>query len=217
MLVPIAPGVTSALGLLLAELRHDYVRTVLRRGDDIPPAEIGSAFAAMEVEALGRMRREGVEQGDVALVRTADMRYLGQGYELDVVMASGEIDDRAVSAAYERFHQAHVRTYGYANRHDPIELVNLRVTATSGTARPELPASPVNGRPNPPDAVDATRQVFFRDEFVPAAVYDRALLGPGDTIDGPAVIEQLDSTTLVWPGGGARVDEFGNLLLEADA
>ena len=217
VLVPIAPGVTSALGLLLAELRHDYVRTVLRRGDDIPPAEIGSAFAAMEVEALGRMRREGVEQGDVALVRTADMRYLGQGYELDVVMASGEIDDRAVSAAYERFHQAHVRTYGYANRHDPIELVNLRVTATSGTARPELPSSPANGRPNPPDAVDAVRQVFFRDEFVPAAVYDRALLGPGDTIDGPAVIEQLDSTTLVWPGGAARVDEFGNLLLEADA
>ena len=216
VLVPIAPGVTSALGLLLAELRHDYVRTVLRRGDEIPPAEMGAAFAEMESEALDRMRREGVERGDVALVRTADMRYLGQGYELDVVMASEEIDDGAVAAAYERFHEAHVRTYGYANRHDPIELVNLRVTATSGTTRPEMPSSPANGRPNPSDAMDATRRVFFRDEFVPTAVYDRALLRPGDAIDGPAVVEQLDSTTLVWPGGSARVDEFGNLLLEAD-
>ncbi len=215
VLVPIAPGVTSALGLLLAELRHDYVRTVLRRGDEIPPAEMGAAFAAMEAEALDRMRREGVEPGDAALLRTADMRYLGQGYELDVVMAAGDIDEAELAAAYERFHEAHVRTYGYANRHDPIELVNLRVTATSGTARPELPASPVDGRPNPPAALDATRQVFFRDGFVPTAVYDRALLRPGDTMDGPAVIEQLDSTTLVWPGGSARVDEFGNLLLEA--
>ena len=217
VLVPIAPGVTSSLGLLLAELRHDYVRTVLRRGDDMDPAEIGSAFAAMEAEALDRMRREGVEQGDVTLVRTADMRYLGQGYELDVVMASGEIDAGEVAAAYERFHEAHVRTYGYANRQDPIELVNLRVTATSGTAQPELPSSPANGQPNPPAALDGTRQVYFRDGFVAAAIYDRALLGPGDSVDGPAVIEQLDSTTLVWPGGSARVDELGNLLLEADA
>ena len=215
VLVPIAPGVTSALGLLLAELRHDYVRTVLRRGDEIPPAEMGAAFAEMESEALDRMRREGVEPGDVALVRTADMRYLGQGYELEVVMASGEIDGAELAAAYERFHEAHVRTYGYANRHDPIELVNLRVTATSGTARPEMPPSPVDGRPDPSDARDAVRPVFFRDEFVPTAVYDRALLRPGDTLDGPAVVEQLDSTTLVWPGGSARVDEFGNLLLEA--
>ena len=71
VLVPIAPGVTSSLGLLLAELRHDYVRTVLRRGDEIPPAEMGAAFVSMEVEALDRMRREGVDQGDVTLVRTA--------------------------------------------------------------------------------------------------------------------------------------------------
>ena len=89
------------------------------------------------------------------------------------------------------------------------------MTATSGTARPELPSRAANGRPNPPDALDAARQVFFRDGFVPTAVYDRALLRPGDTIDGPAVIEQLDSTTLVWPDSHARVDELGNLLLEA--
>ena len=89
------------------------------------------------------------------------------------------------------------------------------MTATSGTARPELPSAPANGRPNPPDALGATRQVFFRDGFVATAIYDRALLSPGDRVDGPAVIEQLDSTTLVWPDGSARVDEVGNLLLEA--
>jgi N-methylhydantoinase A len=214
VLVPIAPGLTSSLGLLLAERRHDYVRTLLRRGDEIAPAEIGSVFATMETEALGQMRREGVESRDVTLVRTADMRYRGQGFELDVVVASGELSDNDLSAAYERFHEAHTRAYGYANK-DPIELVNLRVTATSGSARPELPSKPLDGSPNPPDALDGRRPVFFRDRFVSTPIYDRRRLDPGDSIDGPAVVEQLDSTTLVWPKGTVRVDKLGNLLLEA--
>ena len=214
VLVPIAPGVTSALGLLMADLRHDYVRTTLSRGDEVDPGRLHGLYKEMEAEAIAQMRREGVDGDGVSLVRLADIRYLGQGYELEVPVAAGRLTGAQVDEAFQRFHDAHKRLYGYASPDNPTQLVNLRLTALTSLARPTLAPADLDGASDPARAQRERREVFFENEPLDTWVYDRSDLKPGDTIAGPAVVEQLDSTTVVWPGQTAAVDAYGNLILE---
>jgi N-methylhydantoinase A len=214
VMVPIAPGVTSALGLLMADLRHDYVRTTLSRREQVDAARLSSLYAEMEAEALDQMRREGVAGDGVSLVRLADIRYVGQGFELEVPVAGGSLTDAQVDEAFERFHDAHRRSFGYASPQNPTELVNLRLTALAGLTRPTLEAASVDGATEPEGALRGRRPVYFAGRPAPTSVYDRSLLRPGDAFTGPAIVEQLDSTTVVWPGQPARVDAYGNLMLE---
>ena len=213
VLVPIAPGVTSALGLLMADLRDDLVRTILRPSDELEVSELNARFAEMEAEAAATMEREGVAQDDVVLVRVADVRYLGQGFELEAPVGAGDLDDDDLTQVYERFHEAHTQLYGYAQRDSRMEIVNLRLTALARMPRPRLEASP-NGRRTGGVAESSTRAVYFHGAPVDTRIYDRAKLAPGDVVQGPAVIEQLDSTTLVWPDQTASVDGYRNLVLE---
>ena len=214
VLVPIAPGVTSALGLLMADLRHDLVRTVLYGSDGVASADLNARYREMAAEAVAQMRREGVESEDVRLVRVADVRYLGQGYELEVPVSSGALDDAQVDQVLQRFHDAHRRVYGYATLDRPMEIVNLRLTALATLPQPTLEAAPLDGTADPQRAVREHRQAYFHNEPLSTAVYDRAKLQAGDVISGPAIVEQLDSTTVVWPGQTASVDPYGNLVLE---
>ena len=213
-LVPIAPGVTSALGLLMADVRHDYVRTVLRPANESDPGEMGRRYAQIEAEANDQIRREGLGNDGVSLVRLADMRYLGQGFELEVPVAGGPLGPLHLSQMVERFHEAHRRRYGYSNPENPVEIVNLRLTALAGLSRPVLPSGAVDGEADPPSALKGRREVYFHRQFVSTAIYDRARLRPGDAFAGPAVVEQLDSTTVVWPGQRARMDAGRNLILD---
>ena len=214
VLVPIAPGVTSAVGLLMADLRHDYVRTVLQRGDKLAAGELSALYAEMEAEALAQMRMEGVDDEGVSLVRLADVRYLGQGYEFEVPVDSGELGSGEVAAVFDRFHEAHKRLYGYAIPENPLEVVNLRLVALAKTEGPRMQPASLNGATDPPGAMVGHRDVFFKGRPVPTHIYDRSRLTPGDVITGPAVVEQLDSTTVVWPGQSARADAYSNLVLE---
>ena len=214
VLVPVAPGVTSALGLLMADLRHDFVRTVLLLGDGLTHEELGARFTEMEGEALERMRQEGVEAGDVTLVRLSDIRYAGQGYELEVPVPAGTLDEAEMQALSDRFHEAHRQMYGYATRDRPIEAVTLRVTALTTLPRPSLIPAELNGRQDPDAAREPDRDVYFRGRSVPTPIYHRPLLRPGDVVNGPAIIEQEDSTTVVWEGQTSTVDAYSNLLLE---
>ena len=215
VLVPIAPGVTSALGLLMADLRHDRVRTVLRRSEDLDSAELGALYQEMERDALEEMRGEGLGPESVTLVRTADVRYLGQGYELQIPVSAGLLAASDVADVYRRFHEAHRRAYGYASSDSPLEVVNLRVTSVAGLPRPTLEAAPMEGNSvTPKRALKGRRQVTFDNASLATLVYDRPMLTPGSVITGPAIVEQLDSTTVVWPAQRARVDAYGNLILE---
>ena len=214
VLVPIAPGVTSAVGLLMADLRHDYVRTVLQRGEKLVPGELSALYTEMEAEALAQIRTEGVGDERASLVRLADVRYLGQGYEFEVPVDGGELGPEELAAVFDRFHEAHRRLYGYAIPENPLEVVNLRLVALAKTERPKLRPASLNGATDPPGAMVGQRDVFFKGRPVPTHIYDRSRLTPGDVITGPAVVEQLDSTTVVWPGQSARADEYRNLLLE---
>lgn len=214
VLVPIAPGVTSALGLLMADTRYDYVRTVLCPESELIARKLGKRYAEMETEALFQMQGEGLKRDRVNFIRLADVRYRGQGYELEIPVASGKLAGPQVDEVVERFHQVHTRRYGYASPENPVEVVNLRLTALARLPQPRLDSLPLNGAANPPCALKGHRQTYFHKQFISTAVYDRSLLKPGDLISGPAIVEQLDSTTVVWPAQHARVDTYRNLILD---
>ena len=217
VLVPIAPGVTSAMGLLMADLRHDFVRTVIRAGADLTPEELGARFGDMETEALERMGQEGVEADDVTLIRLADIRYAGQGYEIEVPVPSGHLGDGEMQLVVERFHEGHRQMYGYATLDRPIEAVNLRITALTTLPQPELVPAELDGREDPERAKEGERQVYFHGKSVSTPIYHRPLLRPGDLVHGPAIIEQEDSTTVVWDGQTSTVDAYSNLIVERTA
>ncbi len=213
VLVPIAPGVTSALGLLMADLRHDFAQTVLKPGTELSPDEITSWYQQLESEAMAQMAREGVAANDVTLIRTADARYVGQGYELEVPATSEKFTQKHLEDVLEKFHDAHVRSYGYASRDNAVEIVNLRVTALATMPRPDLGGALAVAESDSSRAVIGERKVHFRNEPLSTKIYDRSKLQPGDTFEGPAIIEQLDSTTVVRADQTAVVDEYLNVLL----
>jgi N-methylhydantoinase A len=201
VLVPRSPGIFSATGLLVTDLKRDASLTLLRRLDALDPAEAESAFARLEAEGAAELEREGTSRDEIEFVRQVDLRYVGQSYELTIPYGDGMLD---------RFHAEHDRVYGFAAPGEPAELVNLRLTTVGRIAKPAL----VEIAPGGAEPADR-REVYFAEEegFVDTPIYDRYGLGAGAMIEGPAVVEELDSTTLVHPGYRGRVDVYGNLLV----
>jgi N-methylhydantoinase A len=216
ILVPRSPGVLSTVGLLNADVRNDYVRTRVWEGPDLPVEEIRAAYAELSAEAEAALGR-GAARAGATVERSADLRYHGQGFELTVEVPEADLDAAAVGALRERFHAAHERLYGYALRNAPVELVNLRVTAT--VPLPKAQSATVEAHEG---SVDATRigerRVYFgRGSETPGWTmtprYDRARLGAGAVVVGPGILEQVDSTTVLGPGQQATVDRFGNAIV----
>jgi N-methylhydantoinase A len=207
VLVPRDPGNLSAFGLLATDLRTDHVQTLVRRHDQLRLDELGGAFARLETDALAALARQGHEQG--ACVRSADLRYFGQAFEIHVPAPDGPVDAAFVQAVEARFHDAHERSYGYCYRDDPgqvVEWVNLRVTGVGAMARPALRPISADG-----DPLTGRRAVFFGDRRHDTPVYARERLA--GEIEGPAVIEEFGSTLPIHPGFTARVDELGNVVV----
>ncbi|BBG04566.1 MULTISPECIES: hydantoinase/oxoprolinase family protein [Pseudonocardia] len=208
VIVPPNPGVTSALGCLLVDIRHDLSAMFGGRTDEIDAADLEDAFAGLESEATARMHAEGVADADVVLQRTVSMRYLGQWRSLQVDCGR---DGDALGEAVARFHEQHEREHAFRRDDTPVEIYQLGLTAIGTTPKPSFPPHPVaTGEPEP----DRRRPVHFAGSgWVDTAVYDRDGLRTGHTLDGPAVVEQLDSTTLVPPGSRAEVDEWLNIRI----
>ncbi len=197
VIVPPAPGVLSALGLLLAPPRHEASRTVVAAADD----DLGDVWDDLEEAARSELRAQGVTEVS-AVTRIADGRYMGQSHELRLRLDPG--DDPA-----ERFHDAHTSAYGYAMRDEPVEVVTLRVVAEGTSFLDAPPAVWDLGEPGTP----GERRIGIDGETVAARVAHRADLTPGDTVTGPALIEQSDTTTLIAPGDTGEVDEAHNIVI----
>ncbi len=206
VLVPTSPGIFSATGLLSTDLKRDYTAAMLRRVDALEPAEAEAAFARMEAEGRDALAREGLAAEEVSFVRQIEMRYVGQSYELTV-----PADD--LDAAVGGFHAAHDRAYGFSAEQEPVEVVNLRLTAVGRIAKPQL----ARLEPGKPPAERARRPVYFAEsgDFLDCPVYDRYALGAGAELAGPAIVEEFDSTIVVHPGYRARIDDYGNLFIHA--
>jgi N-methylhydantoinase A len=215
VIVPPMPGLTSALGLLLADLRRDYVRSRLRRLDQVEAAEINSIFAELREQALREITADGFPESQVRLSYAMDLRYLRQGYELTVpVGTTGKFVPADIQAVRRRFDDYHEELFGHTNRTEPVEAVNYRARADVVVPKATLKRYRKTRR-SPEAARTGQRQVCFdsRAGMISCPIYDRSLLGPGHTIPGPAIVEQFDSTTVVYPGQTAQVDNYQNLVL----
>lgn len=206
VVVPPNPGVTSALGCLLVDIRHDLSAMFGRMSSDTDDDALDEAFAELEAEAAARMRAEGVSDDHVVLQRTASMRYGGQWRSLQVDCGSGP---GVLAELVARFHEQHEQEYAYHQDGAPIEIYQLGLTAIGTTPKPEFAAA--DATPKEPPAPRETRPVYVDGDWRDTPVFDREHLPAGTRIEGPAVIDQLDSTTFVPPRSTASVDEWLNI------
>ena len=208
-LVPLAPGVTSAVGLMMSNLREDHVATHISLLDDLDAGRLEKMLAEVETETASRLKTEIDSAGVSCRRRTLAVRYLGQSHDVPIPLASGTPVIEQIAAD---FHQAHERMYGFSRSDQQLELVSLWVTIELDIQPLVLPRGRVNsGQPEP----ITTRSVIFHGEPHHTPVYDRDDLGIGSQVVGPAIVEQADSTTVIWPGQSAAVDDFGQILLGA--
>jgi N-methylhydantoinase A len=216
VLVPPNPGIASAVGMLMTDLRHEFVTTRRMRLDALTPATLEALFEEFLKEGSARLDRDGVPPGDRRMLRSVDLRYHGQSFELPIAVPGGALSTADVARLRAEFDAAHERAYGYAAPEDAVELVNVRLAAIGVTPRPRRAPLPSGGR-EPVAALKGTREVWFADGWRKTAVFDRTKLLGGNVVAGPAIVEEPDASTLVHPGWAATVDEHGNLLLRATA
>ncbi|WP_026198005.1 hydantoinase/oxoprolinase family protein [Sciscionella marina] len=210
VVVPSHPGITSAQGCLLVDIRHDLSVMFQSEAATTDLDRLEAEFGALEADAVERLRYEGVAASDMRLERSISMRYAGQWRSLTVPVGSGV---GALDAAVERFHEEHEREYSFRRDDTPVELYQLLLCATGTTPKPRFPRSEVTEQQPPEPRM--YRSTYFEENGsrVRTPVYDRAELRAGTRILGPAVIEQLDSTTVVPPGTPATIDEWLNIRI----
>lgn len=212
LLIPPSPGTVCAWGLLVADTRADYVQTRTMLASQADLAEIDAIFAHLEAQAMSWLEGENVPPGQRHCERHIDMRYSKQNYELSVPARPGPWQDASQVELLQRFHTQHQQTYGYAATEEPVQLVTFRVTAIGLTRRPQIkPAGTRRGTLQPL----RERQVYFQETggFVACPIFARTDLAVGDRLQGPAIIEQMDATTVMHPGHYADVDDYGNLII----
>jgi N-methylhydantoinase A len=208
VLVPPNPGMFSALGLLTADLFHDYSRPVLSDAAEVDAENIEVLFKEMLVEGRATLDSEDVPRTLQRYKRTLDMRYRGQGFELNIE-TDAPFTPESISKAVRGFHAKHTEVYGYAEEDEPVEVVNAKLRVIGLLESPRLKTRELCGVSDPREI----RRVYFEtdDRWHDVGVYDRDSLGAEAV--GPAVIEQYDSTTVIYPGWSFKPDKLGNLIL----
>jgi N-methylhydantoinase A len=214
VLVPPYPGITSAMGLLTTDLKYDAIRTQFTLSSELDLAKVNADFEGLEESVRSQLRSDGVPEARIKVVRAADCRYVGQGYELRVPVAAGRLDQGRMAKVWSAFHRLHATEYGHAFPDSPIELVAIRLVGVGAMPKIGPMRQEAGGSGG---AALGRRDVFFRVNgelrAFPTTYYDRARLAPGASFGGPAVIFQVDSTTVVPPGWSVRNEPGGNLLL----
>ncbi|HUF91664.1 MAG TPA: hydantoinase/oxoprolinase family protein [Candidatus Limnocylindria bacterium] len=211
VILPAAAGVTAAIGLLAAEVRFDVARTYVRRLDAVDPAHASAMYDDMAAQATAVVRESAVT-GAITVQRTADGRYVGQGYELTVPVPPGPLDAAALARVRAAFDEIYAARYGYASPAEPVEIVTWKLSAIGGAPRVTLSKAGVG------DATGGRRErrrAYFPEThgYVDCPVFDRYALAAGMHIAGPAIVEERESTSVLPPGVLATVDEYANLIV----
>jgi N-methylhydantoinase A/oxoprolinase/acetone carboxylase beta subunit len=216
VIVPPYPGVTAALGLLVTDSVYEYVTTTYQKMSQLNAAELQARFEELEAQAREQLERDGIPPDKRLIQRVADCRYLGQGYELRVEADSGAVDADWAATLATKFHDAHEREYSRRFEESDIEIPNIRVRGI-GLIEPLQMREVQRAGESPAAALRHEREAWFRVEGelreLPTKFYDRALLVAGNRVDGPAVINQYDTTTVIPPGLTAEIDRFGNIVI----
>jgi len=214
VIVPVASSVFSAWGMLMTDLRHDYIQTYIRRINELNPIELNKEWNSIEVQALKQYQEEGVSEEKVLFTRFADIRYLGQEHTVKVPVPNGEWSDETLKEVVKRFGDLHEQHYTFKLEGTPAEIVNLHLTAFGKVLKPKMKKiNSINS--NIQEAYKETRPVYFEEEgWVETKVYSRSLFGKGMEVSGPAIVEEQSASTVIYPGQSLTVDEYGNLIIE---
>lgn len=214
VIVPPHPGITSALGLLIADLKYDVIHTQFQVSTSADISRFNGEFEDMQATLTARLTEDGLTAADVRFERAGDLRYLGQGYELRIPIDLGEVTEDSLNTVWQRFHDSHAAEYGHAFEQSPIEVVNLRMTAIGASPAVDVPS--YNGG-NLEAAHIRTRDAVFRVEgklqTFETQVYRRDALPLGTPVKGPAILLQKDSTTVVPPNATATPHETGSVII----
>ncbi len=214
VLIPVATAVFSAWGMLMTDLRHDLIQTNIRRTDEVSIEELDGIWGDMEKQAVEYFQREKMDAEDMVFTRYADMRYLGQEHTVKVPVPAGKMDASVIRDVEQRFHSLHEHNYTFRLDDSLIEFVNFHLTTFGTVKKPEF-GRLENRNSDPSAAIKGYRDVDFDEEgWQRSAIYGRDLLGAGAVFDGPAVIEEPASSTVVFPGQTVTVDDYGNLIIE---
>jgi N-methylhydantoinase A len=212
VLVPTNPGVLCALGFLEADFRNEFVQTYIRSTVGLNPAEIWSRFDELEAKAQEWLKEQEVSEADASISFSLDLRYEQQGFEVAVPVSAADVHAKGdIAQTLADFHDIHERLYG-VRFHVPVELVALRVVARGATP-PVEEVHLVSSGSDVKDAIIETRPAYFDGKWVDTHHYDRAKLGVGARVEGPAIIRQYDTTTVLLPAHYAEIDKHGNILI----
>lgn len=209
VIVPLYPGVYSAIGLIMSDVKHDYIQSKMSPIDALSPADVNAMFARLEALASEEQRDDGFAPEAVEIQRALDMRYAGQGYEITMPCGDAGQD---LGVLRRRFDEQHKTMFGHNAPEEPVEIVSYRVRGIGRVPPVEMPRFKPTGA-TLADALRETRRARFDGKPVECPVYQRERLDVGLTVAGPAILDQFDCTTVICPGQIARVDEWKNLIV----
>lgn len=215
VIVPPYPGITSAMGLLTTDLKYDSIRTQFQISGSVDLSKLNSDCREMEQQLKEQLAADHIPEAGVNFERVGDLRYVGQGYELKVRFPLGEITQEALADVWRRFHESHAKEYGHAFEQSPVEIVNLRVTAIGHMPKLSELRPPESGSLEEAHVRDASCSFRLNgslDAF-DTPIYRRDRLPQGTVMNGPAIIVQKDSTTVIPPTASASIDGRGNIVI----
>lgn len=215
--VPSNPGALSAVGMLATDFRHDHARTYVQAIDDLDLSEVNAIYQTLERQTAADLEAESITHERLTLMRSADVRYVGQEYHINLPISAEPLKESDRHALVRQFNDAHEKLYSYSTPETPVQLVNLRVAGLGFIAKPQFPTySP--GTDDARQAIKTRRPVYFKEGggFVQTPIYAIDRLRPRNQISGPGIIEDPNSTIVVLPGQTARIDAFRNVFVEEE-
>lgn len=214
VVVPRHPGITSAAGLVVADIVHNFVQTSVTEWSQMSPQILRQGLDALEQRAAVVLEADGIPAAQRQYAHSLDIKYVGQGYTLSIPVSGRDATQDTIGGIAERFHARHELLYGFRADEEPVEIINLRLRATGVLDKPSRRPKPQDSR-DPSAARCGERPAWAEPDQAMRtfAVYDREHLHPGHVLRGPAIVEQSDSTTLIPPGWLGTVDRFDNLIL----
>ncbi len=215
VVIPMLPGNFSAFGLLITDTRHDYWRTFKASVDELDPKKLAKEFLILEKKAIRQMKADGVSEKESRILWTADMRYQGQSYELNIPIKRGaKLTTKDMDRVVRDFSKLHQEVYQYSSPDEAVEIVNIRVRAIGKSPKIKLPRMKKSSR-DAKRALKGKREVFFDETgFRSTNIYDRSLLRHGNVLRGPCIVEERMSTSVLIPGSVGEIDAYGNIVVK---
>jgi N-methylhydantoinase A len=210
VIVPLYPGVFSAIGLLMSDVKHDYIRSRMTPIGELTSSDVETVFAQLETRAREDLQRDGFADSDIRIERALDMRYAGQGYEITMSCTADET--QALAHLRKEFDLEHQRQFGHSAPEEPVEMVSYRVRGVGLVPAVSMPKYTPKGLALS-DALRERRQVRFDGKTISCPVYQREKLDVGLTLRGPAILDQFDCTTIICAGQVVRIDEWKNMIV----